>query len=642
VALKDVGKVLGFPYKEMDKLSKTFIYPTFEECLENNKDAAKNPRYQELFDIASHLSGRVKTTSIHAGGVGIVDGKVTDFMPMKLGPDGEHVIQVDKRIVEEISIVKYDVLGVASLGLVQEAQLGAVVSDWELNINNPEFEFDKASYELLSSAMTNGVFQVESAGMKDLLVRLQPTEMSQISAVLALYRPDSMGALEEYIECSKHPEKVSYIHPDMEPILKETYGCMIYQEQLLDIVRKFGGRSYGGADLFRKAIGKKNIELVKQESAKLYQEIIDNGYSAELAKQISDDLATKGGYLFNKSHSYSYSVLCLQTAYLKAHYAVQFFCALFNMNKNKPGMVNKHIIDAKQFGVEILPPNINKSQMNFSVSDGRILFGLSAIAGIGENVATLIINERDINGKFSNFDDLVSRVTLTKAQIISLVKSGAIPTKNKKNFLINYFKSQYETKEYKPVASLPTKIKLLTEWDINVDDYKVGTKVDKEAVLQLYNKKKEAVFKQEQEERYRKYVEECNEKYLQDEQYWEFETLEFFVSDVNPFEQAYDILPEFDDVPVGEDCVIVGIISKIQKKKTKRGDQFAFINIYGTSLVEGTVWPDALKKFQDLIVKGTQVAVACKKEADDKVVVNKMKSYQQWLQDTQHLRKPIA
>ena len=255
VALKDVGKVLGFPYKEMDKLSKVFVYPTFEECLEHNKDIADNPKYQELFDIASHLSGRVKTTSIHAGGVGIVDGKITDFMPMKLGPDGEHVIHVDKRIVEEIGIIKYDILGVASLGLVQETQNDSGVTDWEININNPEFEFDKESYQLLSSAMTNGVFQVESGGMKDLLLRLQPTDLSQISAVLALYRPDSLGALEEYIECSKHPEKVSYIHPDMEPILKETYGCMIYQEQLLDIVRKFGGRSYGGADLFRKAIG---------------------------------------------------------------------------------------------------------------------------------------------------------------------------------------------------------------------------------------------------------------------------------------------------------------------------------------------------------------------------------------------------
>lgn len=641
VALKDVGKVLGFPYAEMDKISKTFIYPTFEECLENNPDLKKNERYAELFDIASHLSGRVKTVSIHAGGVGIVDGKVTDFMPMKLGTDGEHVIQVDKRLVEEVGIIKYDVLGVASLGMIQEIQNDASIKDHELDINNPEFEFDKASYVPLNNANTDGVFQVESAGMKDLLTRLQPKDMSQISAVLALYRPDSMGALEEYIECSKHPEKVKYIHPDMEPILKETFGCMIYQEQLLDIVRKFGGRSYGGADLFRKAIGKKNVELVKSESAKLYQEIIDNGYSAELAKTISDDLATKGGYLFNKSHSYSYAVLCLQTAYLKAHYPSYFFKALLNLNKNKPGSINKYIIDAKKFDVAILPPNINKSDMNFSVVDNNVLYGLSGISGIGETFAEAIITERNTNGKFLNFKDFVERVQPTKAQIINLVKSGAIPSKNKRNFLINYFKSTYEIKEYSPVQSYGTKAKLIAEWDINPDDYIVGKKVDKDAVLALYNAKRKVKFEQEQQDKYNKYMAECEEKYLQDEEFWEFQTLETFISDKNPFEQACEILDNFEDVAVGDKCTIVGIISKIQKKKTKRGDQFCFINIYsgtGTGLIEGTVWPDAMKKFQDLIVKGSQVAILCKKEGDDCVIVDKIKGYQQWLSDVQRKR----
>lgn len=640
VALKDVGKVLGFQFKEMDKLSKRFVYSTFEECLAHNPEIAGNPRYAELFDIASHLSGRVKTTSIHAGGVGIVDGKITDFMPMKLGPEGEHVIQVDKRIVEEVGIIKYDVLGVASLGLVQETQNDANVPDWEIDINNPEFEFDEDSYKLLSSAMTNGVFQVESAGMKDLLWRLQPKDLSQISAVLALYRPDSMGALEEYIECSKHPEKVTYIHPDMEPILKETFGCMIYQEQLLDIVRKFGGRSYGGADLFRKAIGKKNIELVKAESAKLYQEIIDNGYSKELAKQISDDLSTKGGYLFNKSHSYSYAVLCLQTAYLKKHYDKYFFNALFNMNKNKPGMVNKHILDARQFGVKILPPHINKSDINFSVVDGQILFGYSAITGIGETLAEEIINERNVNGNYKNFDDFISRVELTKKQIINLVKSGAIPTKNKKQFLVTYLKSLYEQKEYKPVSTLPTKAKLLIDWDIDTSEYMIGKKVDKPRVLEVYNAKKQAIFYEEQEKKYQAYIDECTTKYLKDEAFWEFETMQIFISDDNPFSQTYDIIDDFSTYENGDKCVIVGIVAKIQKKKTKKGDQFAFANIYsGDGIVEIILWPDALQKFQDLIVKGQQVAVLGIKDGDDKMIADKLKSYDQWLKDVSKAKK---
>lgn len=257
VAIKDIGKTLGFPYKEMDKLSKKFIYPTFQECLDNNSTLIiEHPEYEKLFDIASHLSGRVKTVSIHAGGVGIVDTTMDDYMAMKLGKNGEHVIQVDKRIIEEIGIIKFDLLGVATLNLLTEVQQDTGLSDYDIDINNPTFEQDTSPYKILCKALTDGVFQVESAGMKDLLLRLQPSSMEDLSAVLALYRPDSMGALEEFIECKHDNSKVHYIHPDMKPILESTYGCMIYQEQLLDIVRTFGGRTYGGADLFRKAIGK--------------------------------------------------------------------------------------------------------------------------------------------------------------------------------------------------------------------------------------------------------------------------------------------------------------------------------------------------------------------------------------------------
>ena len=382
---------------------------------------------------------------------------------------------------------------------------------------------------------------------------------------------------------------------------------------------------------------KKNIELVKQESAKLYQEIIDNGYSSSLAKQISDDLATKGGYLFNKSHSYSYAVLCLQTAYLKCHYTTYFFNALFNMNKNKPGMINKHILEARQFNVDILPPNINKSDMNFSVVDNKILFGYSAISGIGQTLAESIINERNANGKFKNFDNFVTRVEPTRAQIINLVKSGAIPANDKKRFLINYLKSQYEIKEYKPVSSKPTRLKLLTEWDIDETEYMIGKKVDKDTVLRLYNEKRKEQFDIEQKEKYNKYIEECTDKYLKDEAFWEFETLQIFLNDKNPFSDAYDMLDDFEEIEIGNKCVIVGVISKIQKKKTKKGQQFAFANLYsGNGLIELTIWPDALQKFQDLIVKGQQVAVLGKKEAEDQVIADKIKSYNQWLEDVRH------
>lgn len=637
VAIKDVGKVLGFKFNEMDKLSKKFSYDTFDECIEHNREFVDNhPEYTELFSIAKKLSGRIKTVSAHAGGVGIVDTAITDYMAMKLGTKGEHVISVDKRVIEEIGIIKFDILGVQTLSMVQEIQEDLGLSDWDLDINNPEFENDTTPFELLKTTKTNGVFQVESAGMKDLLGRLQVNNMEELSAVLALYRPDSMPALEEFIACKHDNLLVHYIHEDMKPILESTYGCLLYQEQIMDIVRVFGGRTYGGADKFRKAIGKKDRELVKKESKKLYQEIIENGYSEDIAKTISDELSTKANYCFNKSHSYSYAVLCFQTAYLKANYPVYFFKALFNLNKNKAGALNKYILDAKDFKVTILSPNINQSEMNFSVVDNKVLFGLSAISGIGENVAAEIIEERNINGKFKNFQDFLNRVDLSKAQIVSLIKAGAIPTKDKKKCLINYLKSQYVPLTFKPVSKAPSYEKLITEYGFDLEQYRFGTKkydYDKERILADYNALKEKTFNQQQTERFQKYVDD-NKKYLADEQFWEFQALQIFINN-NPFEEAYQYIQiQFEDIDEGDKCVIVGVISRVQKKKDRNKNQFAFINIYSSfGLIEGTVWHSTYKQFEELIYKGSQIAIVGKKLGDENIAVEQIKTYQQWLKD---------
>lgn len=647
VAIKDVGKILGFKYNEMDKLSKKFSYNTFQECINNNINyLSEHPEYSELLDIAGKLSGRVKTVSCHAGGVGIVDTDISDYMSMKLGSDGEHVIQVDKRLVEQIGIIKFDILGVQTLKMVQEIQNDLHLSEYDININNPKFENDRSPFELLNKALTNGVFQVESAGMKDLLLRLQATNMEDLSAVLALYRPDSMGALEEFIKCKHDPSLVTYIHPDMKPILESTYGCMIYQEQLLDIVRTFGGRSYGGADLFRKAIGKKNIELVKQESEKLYQEIIDNGYSHEIAKTISEELKTKGGYLFNKSHSYSYAVLCFQTAYLKINYPVYFFKALFNLNKDKAGMVNKYIVDSKQFGVTVLPPHINKSQVDFSIYDNNVMFGFSAITGIGERIAQEIVAEREKNGKYKNLQDLLSRTTLTKTQIINLMKSGAIPTKDKKNCLLKYLKSLYKPLEYKELSKLPTYNKLIIDYDIDIEKYRIGNgkyDYDKDLLLTLVNQKKKEKFDLQQEDRLKQFLL-TNNKYLENADFWEFEALQIFIHN-NPFEEALPYLTTtFETVENDNDCVVVGVISRVQKKKDRNKKPFAFVNIYSTfGIIEGVLWNSQLVQYEDLVKKGSQVAIKCRKTDEDKVTIQAMRPYVEWLSERKkrHGRKNI-
>ena len=641
VAITDVGKILGFPYNQMQKLSQKFTFDKWDNCMKANpKLLIDNPQYAELFDIAKHLSGRVKTVSIHAGGIGIVDTNINDYMPMKIGTKGEHVIQVDKHYIEDIGIVKFDLLGVATLNLVKEIKDDLHLNPWDYDINNPKFEKDKPTYELLASGKTNGVFQVESAGMKDLLVRLKPKleqlDFEVISVILALYRPDSMGALDEYVEMATGGSRPPSIHPDMDEILKDTNYCMIYQEQLLDIVKKFGGRTYGGADLFRKAIGKKIPELVQKESEILRGEIVANGYPKEIANKIADELSQKGGYLFNKSHSYSYAVLCFETAWFKAHYPTYFFKALFNQNKDKAGAINKYILDARYFNVNVMPPNINHSGMNFTVDNGKVLFGLSAIGGIGESLSTQIIKERENNGIYKSFDDLLNRVSLGKASVIALIKSGAIPCKNKRKKLINYLRSQYQPLKFSEVKSLPTYKKLEEEWGIDLKKYIIpssGKRVvyDKEALLKEYNKLKREQFNENQKNRYQKYIDE-NKKYLDDEQFWEFQTLQVFINN-NPFDAAYTFLTPFEDVPDGEKCTLVGIIAKVQKKKDKNGKQFAYINIYSSfGLVEGIVWHSQLKEYEDLVKKGQQVAILCKKDNEEKVIIEKLKPYSQWLE----------
>lgn len=633
-SIQDVGKVLGFPYAEIRKISEKFVQKTWKDCLDANPEVAENPKYKELLDIASHINGRPRGYGIHAGGVIVCRHPYYEYIGIRHGTDGEHVISVDKVMDEKIGLVKFDILGVASLVAIDEAKREDNIPDWEIDINNPEFENDKATYDLICSGRTDNLFQIESSGMKDLVAQLQPRSIEELSALIALYRPDAMPSIPTYVDCKYHPEHIHYFHPDMEPIFRSTYGVNIYQEQSMKLTKVFGGRNDAGADRMRKCLAKKKPEKVKEEVELLYDEILVNGYDKATAEYICDELSTKGGYGFNKSHSQAYAVICLQTAYLKTHHPLAFFKAMLNLNKAKVGKVNKIMVDARSFGVQVLPPSINRSGMDFTVSNGKILFGLSAIGGIGDTLADAIIAERDKNGKFKGLDDFTSRVRATKAQIIALVKSGAIPTENKRAFLEKYIASGLEQSEFKPVSTLPTKAVLLSKWDIDTEHYKVGKKVDKETVLRIYNEKRRVVYETEKLKKKEAYMTEQSEKYLKDEQFWEFQTLQTFIIDKNPFEKAYEYIQDFSEIESGDSCVLVGIIAKIQKKKTKTGMQFAFVNLYsGDGIIELTVWPRILSDYQDLIVKGSQVAVLGKKEDDSHVIANDFKPYKQWLHD---------
>ena len=629
VAIKDVAsKILNIPYAIAEQISKRFAYSTFDECIENDPTIYDDyPEYRELFEIAKHISGKIRHTSTHAGGVGIVSKDLANYSAIKLGSKNEHVIQVDKKMVEEIGIVKYDLLGVTTLNIVKDTIREANIDPWEIDINNPEFENNKASFDLICSGNTDLVFQMESSGMKELAKRVQPRNIDELSAVIALYRPDSMPFIDDYINGKRDYATIKHIHPDMEPILRQTHGSLIYQEQIMEIVRKFGGRTYGGSDTFRKLIGKKLKELVKPETDKLRQEIIDNGYSVKIAEELSEMLSVMGGYSFNKSHSISYASLALKTAYLKVHYPKEFYKASFNIIDKS--QLSRFIVDANNNGIKVYPPSINKSESGFSIQDGKLMFGLSSIKGLGDAVS-FVIEERNKNGNFKGFKDFIDRCNPGESLIVSLIKSGALPCKNKKEFLLKYAESKY-TFNYKPVVTLPTLKELESTWGIDTKEYDT-----KESRLEIYNQRKEIVDREKFEKKKEKGIKAFVEKYMQDEDLWEFETLSTFITN-NPFEKIYKEIRPFDEVEEGMSGVVVGVISKITKKKDRNKNQFAYVEIYSAfGIEEVTVWASQYKVYHTLIKKGNKISALCKKK-EGKGFVSEIKTYDEWEKDREKI-----
>lgn len=634
MAVQDVGRLLGMPYNLVQKISEYFKVDKFETAFELNPNLkSQYAEHMELFEIAERVSGRVRGISQHAGGVCVAKTELSDYMPCKIGKNGEQVIQVDMRIVEQIGLVKFDLLGVETLNIIQQTVEDSNLTLWNIDINNEAFENDEEAYKLLCKAKTNAVFQLESAGMKDLLLRLKPKNLEEISAILAMYRPDTMPMLEDYINNKYNSSEIKYIHDDMKPILEKTYGCVTYQEQVMEIVRKFGGRTYGGADIFRKAIGKKNKDLVKKEVDKLRTEITNNGYSEDISNKICDILVEMGGYSFNLSHSTAYAVESLQTAYLKAHYPLQFMKALLNSKKDDNGKLNRYMVDAKEFGVEIIPPHINKSTDKFEIVDDKILFGLSAISGLGEKITEQILDERNKNGIYQNFNNLLNRVDLKTNQIIALIKAGALPTKDKEQLLLKYANSLFERKEFQPLKTI----------SMNLADLKLNFGIDtKDKIerLRLYNIVKEKEFNKLQNDKYNKHINEFKTKYLNDKEFWEFQSLSVFINN-NPFENIYEYVTPFEDVEDGGNAVVVGIISNIQKKTDRHGKKYAFIQLYSAfGIIEITCWHQQYKKYSELILKGNKVAFKCKKR-DNKAFATDIKTYDQWLNDTLELRRRI-
>lgn len=623
VAIKDVGKTLQIPYVESERISKFFNYDTFEDAYKANPSLKEMKDYQQWFDIAEHLTGKIRQESVHAGGVGIVRGEMCDYMGLKIGSKKEHVMSLDKKTVESIGIVKYDLLGLKTLKIISETLRLANIDPYAIHPSNETFISDVKSFDLISSGDTNLVFQMESVGMKELATRIVPKSVHELSDIVALYRPDTMPFIPKYIESKNSPELITYIHEDMKPILENTYGALVYQEQIMRIVQKFGGRTLGQADIFRKAIGKKDKHLIAQETSTLKDDIIKNGYDENVANEVVQMLVDMGGYCFNSAHSFSYAITALQTAYLKSHYPTEFFTACLNFaDKNDIG---KYLIEAKQHGVTVRPPSINYSQGEFSCKNNVIFFGLNAIHGFPVSSTDMIISEREQNGLYKDFQDFESRTQTNLTNVIKLVKAGAIPVKNKRRFLEEYGKQLYcNGFVYKPVKTLPSILKLQTEWGIDTELH-----TTKEERLVAYNDAKKQKEKLAYQTKSKKQYEDYVEKYLQNEELWEFEMLNMFITH-NIFKDIYQYIRPVKEVENHQYGTLIGVISSVQKKRDKRKNTYAYLNIASVDgIQEVLVWSREYNKNINFINKNQKVVIHYLKK-DNSLIAQEFKDFDEW------------
>ena len=441
-AIRDAGRAMGFSYSFCDQIAKLIPFnPTqgmkegwLKECLEkvielkslydHNEDAKR------LINVAMHLEGVVRHASVHACGTVISKEPLANYLPLQLAPqDKTNIItQFEMHSVEDLGLLKMDLLGLKNLTIIEETiRLIKETKDVVVKIDQIPLD-DKATFELLRAGDTTGVFQLEGSGMRRYLKDLGPTEVEDIIAMISLYRPGPMDLIPSFIKRKHGQERITYLHPRLEPILKKTYGIGVYQEQMMQITRELGGYSFAEADTMRRAIGKKIKSLLDEQREKLINGMQANGIPAHTAQQIWELFPPFARYGFNKSHAACYAIIGYRTAYLKAHYREEFMAGLLNAEVNDIDRISLLIQEAKQSGLEILPPDINKSFANFTPEGEAIRFGLVAIKNVGAEITRNIIEERVKNGPFKTFEEFLMRVQhkdLNKKSLESLAKGGA-------------------------------------------------------------------------------------------------------------------------------------------------------------------------------------------------------------------------
>ena len=443
-AIRDVGRVLDLPYNYVDVIAKQIPMPkqgakvTIKEALQVNPELREiyesDEQAKNLIDMSMRLEGLPRHTSMHAAGVLISPKPVDEYVPLSKASDGTITTQYTMTVLEELGLLKMDFLGLRTLTVIQNAaKMAGIEDDTLLSI---PFD-DKEVFDMISAGKTDGVFQLESGGMKSFMTELKPECMEDILAGNALYRPGPMDFIPQYIEGKNNRDSIVYDCPQLEPILAPTYGCIVYQEQVMQIVRSLAGYSFGRSDLVRRAMAKKKEKVMEAErqnfvygnKAEGVKGCIANGISEEVANKIYNEMIDFAKYAFNKSHAAAYAVVSYQTAYLKCHYPIEFMAALMTSVRDNTSKVIHYTMNCKELGIPMLSPDINEGYSDFSVADGGIRFGMSAIKGIGVNVIERIVAERKSGGAYASLQNFLERLDsgeVNKHVVENLIKSGAM------------------------------------------------------------------------------------------------------------------------------------------------------------------------------------------------------------------------
>ena len=591
-AVRDVGRALNYPYEFCDKVAKTIpMNMNFEQALRESQEFAflyqGDRDARRLIDAARKLERVARHASTHACGVVITKEPLTNSVPLQLSSQSStaQISQYEMHAIEDLGLLKMDFLGLKNLTIIENAR-EQIKRAYGIEIKMDEIPLDdEKTLELFRQANTVGIFQLESQGMRRYLKELQPTAFEDIIAMIALYRPGPMELIPDFIDRKHGRTQISYLHPDLEPILKSTYGIAVYQEQVLQIARELAGFTYSEADVLRKAIGKKIKELLDEQREKFVQGMMDRGIQKATAEQLFHFVEPFARYGFNKAHSTCYATVGFQTAYLKAHYPSEFMAAILNAEQKNIDRISSLMDECKIMGIKVLAPDINESDQRFTVSPAGIRFGLAAVKNVGEHIVGEIISERDRHGHFQSIENILERVCdkdLNKKSLESLIKCGAFD-------------------------NLAERSKLLA----NIDTLLKYSKNQKA----LQNSSQISLFADQPTFASSLRLEETEPAPKKQSLAWEKELLGFYVSS-HPLEEHKAELASFTKVKnlkskdAGKMMSIGGIISGIQKIVTKAGQPMLFIGIEDlTAKIEGLVFPSLLEKNPDIFRDGATIRV---------------------------------